>query len=299
MKQCIIIAGPTAVGKTNEAIDLARFLNTSIISADSRQCYKELNIGVAKPTPGQLNTVRHYFIHSHSIHQEINAANYEQYALNAASEIFSENDYAVMVGGTGLYIKAFAEGLDEMPEIDPEIRQSLRDQYINNGIDWLRQQVAENDLEYFEKGENQNPHRLLRALEVVLSTGKSILSFRQTNKTVRAFEIIKVGLELPRQELYARINQRVDKMMEDGLLEEVRTLLPFQHLNALQTVGYRELFSYFKGELSLDEAVEKIKTNTRQYAKRQLTWFKRDPSIKWLSPGQTTEYFRNLLNESR
>ena len=283
-KTCIIIVGPTAVGKTAVAIQLAQHFSTDIISCDSRQCFNELNIGVAKPSEAELSLVKHYFINSHSIHETVNAAVFETYALEKVNQIFQQHDIAVMVGGTGLYVKAFCDGMDDVPQTDENIRKNINDGYQQEGLAWLQEQVKENDPLYFSKGEIQNPHRLLRALEVKLSTGKSILEFQTKQKKKRDFNIIKIGLELPRPELNERISRRVDIMMQDGLLEEVKTLLPYQHLNALQTVGYRELFEYLNGSVSLQDAVTSIKINTRQYAKRQMTWFKKDAEITWCKP---------------
>lgn len=274
-KKCLIVCGPTAVGKTDFAIDLALKHNTSIISADSRQCYKELDIGVAKPSTEQLESVYHYFINSHSIQQEVNVKVFETYALHAATEIFKENDVAVMVGGTGLYIKAFAEGIDEVPETDPEIREQITTSYKENGIQWLQQELESHDPKFYAEGEMENPQRMLRALEVKRSTGKSILDFQSNQKVQRDFDIEYILLELPRETLYQRINHRVDLMMKEGLLEEVKSLYLFRHLNALQTVGYREIFDYLEEKNSLEFAVEEVKKNTRRYAKRQMTWFKK------------------------
>ena len=283
-KTCIIISGPTAVGKTSIALAISKHFSTQIISADSRQCFKELNIGVAKPTASELKEVHHYFINSHSIHDNISAADFELYALKAVENIFLKNDIAVMVGGTGLYIKAFCEGMDEIPSIDPSIRNAIVTDYNNNGIQWLREQIKNNDNDYFIKGEIENPQRMMRALEVKLSTGQSIISFQSRKKKQRDFNIIQIGLELPREELYQRINNRVDNMMEAGLLKEAKELIPYKKLNALQTVGYREFFDHFEGEYSLDRAIELIKQNTRNYAKRQMTWLKRDALVNWLPP---------------
>ncbi len=289
-KTCIIIVGPTAAGKTAVAIQLAQYFSTDIISCDSRQCFKELNIGVAKPSEKELSLVKHYFINSHSIHDTVNAAVFETYSLEKINQIFHQHNIAVMVGGTGLYVKAFCDGMDDMPEIDESIHKSINEDYQQQGLIWLQEQVKENDPLFFSKGEIQNPHRLLRALEVKLSTGKSIIEFQTKQKKKRNFNIIKIGLELPRPELTERINRRVDIMMQDGLLEEVKTLLPYQYLNALQTVGYRELFAYLNGAVSLQDAVTSIKINTRQYAKRQMTWFKKDTEISWCNPD-----FSNVL----
>lgn len=283
-KTCIIIAGPTAVGKTSFAIRLAQHFGTEIISADSRQCFKELNIGVAKPSAEELKTVAHHFIGSHSVHEEVNAGIFEQYALEKIDTIFSNHDIAVMAGGTGLYIKAFCDGIDKMPEIDPSLREKIIIAFKTNGLKWLQQQVKKNDPVFYEKGEMQNPQRLMRALEVKLSGGRSIIEFQTQQKKQRNFNIIKIGLELPREVLYTNINTRVDLMMKEGLLNEAESLVSLQSLNALQTVGYKELFSCFEGTLTLKEAVEQIKINTRHYAKRQMTWFKKDPQWYWVHP---------------
>lgn len=282
-KTVIIITGPTASGKTSRAIQLAQQYNTAIISADSRQCYKEMSIGVAKPSVEELNVVKHYFINSHSIQENVNAVTFEQYALNAADEIFKNNDTAIMAGGTGLYIKAFCEGLDEMPEIPSGLREKIIADYELKGLVWLQEEIRRKDPLFYAEGEMQNPQRVMRALEIKLATGKSIKELQRKNKVTRDFNIIKYGIDIPKEQLHHNINTRVDKMMEDGLLEEVKSLINYRHLNALQTVGYAELFDYLDGKLSLPEAVERIKINTRQYAKRQLTWFRKDPEIKWLS----------------
>jgi tRNA dimethylallyltransferase len=275
--------GPTAVGKTAAAIQLATSLHSSIISADSRQCFRELNIGVARPSPEELRSVPHYFIASHSIREEVTAATFEELALQWTDELFAKGqEKIVMVGGTGLYIKAFCEGLDDIPPIDETIRQDIRRQYEQGGMAWLQKQTRETDPGYYASGEVQNPQRLMRALEVIMSTGESILAFRTREKKQRPFQIEKIGLQLPKEELHQHINARVDRMMQDGLLEEVKSLLPYRSLNALQTVGYTELFDHLDGKLSLEQAVEAIKQHTRNYAKRQMTWFRKDPSIRWV-----------------
>ena len=283
-KTIIIIAGPTAVGKTSLAIEIARHFNTEIISADSRQCYRELNIGVAKPNTNQLQQVQHHFINSHSLHNDVNAAGFEQYALAAAIEIFKHNDVAIMVGGTGLYIKAFCESLDEIPPVSPEIRENIIANYKQSGITWLQEQMRFNDPAYFSRGELMNPQRLMRALEVKIGTGKSILEFQHQKKVVRDFSIIKIGLELPKEQLHYHIHQRVDEMIQLGLLQEVESLLQYKQLPAMRTVGYTELIRYLEGEGSFEDAIVLIKKNTRHYAKRQLTWFKKDESFKWCTP---------------
>ena len=273
--------GPTAVGKTSFAISLAQHLKTEIISADARQCYAELSIGVARPSLEELSKVPHHFIASHSVNETVNAQVFENYALAKADELFKTHHSAVMVGGTGLYIKAFCEGLDLIPAIDPAIREDIIKQYEKLGLRWLQKEVSVKDPMYWAKGEQQNPQRLMRALEVMLGTGASIVSFQIKNKITRPFNIVKVGLELPREQLYERINQRVISMVENGLETEVRNLLPQNHLNALQTVGYSEWMPYFEGNLSKEKVIENIQQNTRHYAKRQMTWFKKDPEITW------------------
>jgi len=240
-----------------------------------------LNIGVAKPDAAELEAVPHYFINSHSVHEEVNAAVFEQYALQCAETIFQQNNIAVMVGGTGLYIKAFCEGMDAMPVVPAAVRDSIIQQYHINGLSWLQKEVQTKDPLFWETAEQQNPQRLMRALEIVTATGSSITSFKQNKKAVRPFHIIKIGLELPREQLNNNINKRVDRMMQQGLQEEVQSLMPLQQLNALQTVGYSELFDYYNNKTTLAKAVEQIKTNTRQYAKRQMTWFRKDEAVKW------------------
>jgi tRNA dimethylallyltransferase len=282
--------GPTAVGKTAAAIQVAQQYQTKIISADSRQCFTELKIGVARPSPEELSSIHHYFIASHSIQQEVNAAIFEELALQWTREIFQEqtgmaaagSPTAVMVGGTGLYIRAFAEGLDDIPSVDPQIRGQIQQRYEEHGLAWLQEEVRRRDAAFYGQGEILNPSRLLRALEVVLGTGQSILSFRTREPKPRPFRIRKIGLQLPKEELHRRIHERVDRMMDEGLVEEVKGLLPYRENPALRTVGYSEIFEYLDGRISLSEAVSNIKTNTRQYAKRQMTWFKKDPGIQWV-----------------
>ena len=283
-----IIVGPTAVGKTSFAISLAQHLKTEIISADARQCYAELSIGVARPSLEELSKVPHHFIASHSVNETVNAQVFENYALAKADELFKTHHSVVMVGGTGLYIKAFCEGLDLIPAIDPAIREDIIKQYEKLGLRWLQKEVSVKDPMYWAKGEQQNPQRLMRALEVMLGTGASIVSFQIKNKITRPFNIVKVGLELPRAQLYERINQRVISMVENGLETEVRNLLPQNQLNALQTVGYSEWMPYFEGNLSKEKVIENIQQNTRHYAKRQMTWFKKDLDITWNSPNEIT-----------
>lgn len=280
-KTVIIIAGPTAAGKTALAIRLASHFKTAVISADSRQCYREISIGTAKPSLQELQTVPHYFINSHSITEEVNAGVYERLSLQYAAEIFQQNDVAIMCGGTGLYIRAFAEGIDDIPAAPPEVRQQINEQYELHGISWLQEETREKDPAFYAVAEIHNPHRLIRALEVLYTTGKSITSFRTANVASRDFNIIKIGVTLPKEELHANIKHRVQAMMAAGLVDEVRSVLPYRNHNALQTVGYKEIFDYLDGNISLEQAEELITIHTRQYAKRQLTWFKRDPAMQW------------------
>ena len=280
-KTIIIVAGPTAVGKTSVALELAKEFGTEIISADSRQCFKELNIGVARPSEKELQIVRHHFIASHSLHDTVNAGSFEQYALQKVNEIFKAHNVAIMVGGTGLYIKAFCEGMDEIPDVPAEIRTSIILNYEKNGLEWLQRETQRKDPSFYKAGEIQNPQRLMRALEVAEATGQSILNFRKGKKEQRDFNIVKIGLELPKEELHRNINARADNMLEAGLVEEVKELLPYKHLNALQTVGYAEIFDHLDGKTTLTDAIELVKKNTRQYAKRQMTWFKKDKDINW------------------
>ena len=283
-KTVIVICGPTAVGKTGMAIQLAQLLQTKIISADSRQCFRELNIGVAKPTEHELAAIPHFFINSHSVQEEVNAVVFEKYALATADTLFQHHSTAVMVGGTGLYIKAFCEGLDNIPAIDYTIRQQITDNYHQQGLAYLQTELKAKNPLFWEKGEQQNPQRLMRALEVLISTGQSITTFRRGEKAERPFNIIKIGLELPREKLYKQINDRVDAMIENGLVAEVQNLHSYKSLNALQTVGYAEIFEYLEGKKTLFQAIDDIKKNTRHYAKRQMTWFKKDMAIRWFSP---------------
>lgn len=288
-KTVIIIAGPTASGKTALSLQLAKYFNTEIISADSRQCFKELNIGVAKPTERELRFIKHHFVNSHSIHDNVNAQVFEQYALKAAEEIFKKSDVAIMVGGTGMYIKAFCEGLDEIPGVDISIRNSIKKNYEENGLNWLQQEVKKNDSEFWKRCEQKNPQRLMRALEVFLSTGQSITTFREKTKLTRSFHVIKFGVDLPKEQLHANIEKRADEMIEAGLVDEVKSLYPYKNINALQTVGYKEIFNYLDGFYNMDEAVKKIKASTKQYAKRQLTWFKKEKGIAWVP----SEFFKS------
>lgn len=282
-KKLLVIAGPTAVGKTAIAIEVAKTLGTEIISADSRQCYRGMSIGTAQPSAEERATVPHHFVDCFDVQEALNAADFERYALEKIEDIFAQHQYAVVCGGTGLYIKALCEGLDDMPAIDAIISQMVSDRYAAEGMDWLREELRQKDPEFAAMGEMENPARMLRALAFKLSVGKSIVQYRTAVKKDRPFEIINIGLELPREQLYERINQRVDIMMQQGLLQEAQQLYPQRNLKNLQTVGYTELFDYLNNTMTLEQAVDKIKQHSRNYAKRQLTWFKKDKAFTWLN----------------
>lgn len=276
----ITIVGPTAIGKTELAIKLATFFNTEIISADSRQFFREISIGTAKPSVTELDTVKHHFINSHSIHDSINVGDFEQEVINLLTDLFRKNQYVVMVGGSGLYIDAVCNGLDQLPKRDEKLRKEL----TTYSLESLQKELQELDPEYYKEVDIQNPHRLMRAIEVCKLTGKTYTSFRKGISKKRNFHTIKIGLNIDRELLYNRINSRVDNMINTGLLEEAKSVYHLRELNALQTVGYSELFDYIDGKLTLEEAVALIKQNTRRFAKRQLTWFNRDEFIKWFNP---------------
>lgn len=282
----IVIAGPTAIGKTSKAIQLAQFLNSEIISADSRQFYKELKIGVAAPSDAELSVAKHHFIGHLSIEDYYNVSKYEHDVLLFLDTYFKEKQYCILVGGSGLYIDAVCKGIDELPDTDEDTRKRLKDIIRNEGIEPLKQQLEKLDPEYFQIVDLNNPNRILRALEVCLSTGKTFTSLRQNAVKSRDFEIIKIGLDRPREELFEIIETRVDQMIELGLVDEVKGLDKFKELNALNTVGYKEIFNYLGGEWSLEKAIEKIKTHTRRYAKRQLTWFRKDKDFAWFHPDE-------------
>jgi tRNA dimethylallyltransferase len=287
-KTLIVIAGPTAIGKTALAIQVAQHYQTEIISADSRQFFKEMNIGTAKPNAQELAAAPHHFINSHSINQEVSVGTFEKEAIQKIEELFQKHDVLVMVGGSGLYVNAVLYGFDEIPKADESIRNKLNQQFIEEGIETLQQQLLELDPAYYNEVDIRNPLRVIRALEVCICSGKPYSSFRKTENKARNFEVTLIGLDIEREKLYEKINQRVDLMMEEGLLEEVKSLQEHQHLNALKTVGYTELFKYLNNECSLPEAVEKIKQNTRNFAKRQLTWFRKNEELIWFEPDFTT-----------
>ncbi|MFM1876795.1 MAG: tRNA ((37)-N6)-dimethylallyltransferase MiaA [Bacteroidota bacterium] len=288
-KTLIVVCGPTAVGKTDFAIELAVRLNTEIVSADSRQLYREIPIGTAQPSQEQLSRVKHHFIATRSISDDYNAGMFERDALDRLEVLFRENDKVVCCGGTGLYIKALCHGLDDLPEADEELRQHLTQRLEEEGFAPLQEQLRQLDPIHYSKMDAQNPQRVIRALEVCLSTGKAFSSFHGRAKVKRSFNVVKIGMELPREELYERINQRVETMLENGWLDEAKAVFANRHLNALNTVGYKELFAHLEGKLTLQEATDKIKINTRRFAKRQMTWFKKDTEIKWLEKPKLSE----------
>lgn len=281
-KHLIVIAGPTAVGKTTIAIRLAQYFKTEIISADARQFYREMNIGTAKPTDEQLKLIPHHFINFLSVNDIYNVGQYEKDVLEKLNELFKTHDVVIMTGGAGLFIRAVTEGLDVLPSADPEIRESLQELFETQGIEALQIKLEDVDPEYYKKVDIQNPMRLIRALEVFYSTGKPISSFHIREVPERSFKSIKICLDMEREKLYTIINARVEKMFEEGLLNEAKKLFPLRHLNALQTVGYSELFDYFDNIIDLKTAKEKIKQNTRNYAKRQMTWFRKDKEFVWV-----------------
>ncbi|RLJ79904.1 tRNA (adenosine(37)-N6)-dimethylallyltransferase MiaA [Pedobacter alluvionis] len=296
-KILISIVGPTAIGKTALAIHLALHFGTEIISADSRQFFKEMAIGTAKPNAAELVAAKHHFIDSHSVTQLFSTGDFEVEGLKTLEEIFKKHDLAIMVGGSGLYVNALINGLDEMPEIDLSIREKLNKQFEEEGLTVIQNQLAELDPEYFAKVDQQNPQRMIRGLEVYLSTGQKLSSMLSATKKERPFKIIKIGLNTDRAVLYDRINRRVDQMIADGLVDEVKLLIPFKKYNALNTVGYSEIFDYLDGKLSLEDAVSAIKQNTRRFAKRQLTWFRRDEEINWFEPHQSSEVINFVENK--
>lgn len=279
----IVIVGPTAIGKTSLSLDLASHFQTEILSADSRQFFKEMSIGTAAPTPTELSKAPHHFIHHISIEDDYSVGDFEKEALTKLEELFQTHDTVIMVGGSGLYVDAVTKGLDEFPKVDESIRENLNQELHTKGIENLQQQLKELDPQYFSEADIQNPHRLIRALEICIGTGKPYSSFRKNEAAKRPFNNIFIGLDAERQTVYDRINQRVDIMAQEGLIEEARKLYDKRGLNALNTVGYKELFKYFDGEWSQEHAIEEIKKNTRRFAKRQFTWFRKNEQINWFN----------------
>jgi tRNA dimethylallyltransferase len=279
----IVIAGPTASGKTNTAIQIANHFNTEIISADSRQVYHEMTIGTAKPTADELLQAKHHFVNHISIHQKYDVGMYRNEVLQLMQTLFQKNKVLVMCGGTGLYVRAVCEGIDEFPEIDASVKQLIHDNYQQFGIEWLQNTLKVKDENYFNIVDIKNPYRLIRALEVCLQTNMPYSSFRNEDKKVEQFfDVLKIGLQMPREFLYQRINDRVELMIQNGLEQEVRNLYEYKHLQALQTVGYAEWIDYFENINSKETTIELIKQNTRHYAKRQITWFKKEKNLTWM-----------------
>jgi tRNA dimethylallyltransferase len=296
----IVICGPTAIGKTKFAIDLANEFGTEIISADSRQFFKELSIGTAKPNPSELKAAPHHFVNNKSIVEEYNASDFEYEVLEFLNQFYKNKSTAIMCGGSGMYINAVCNGFDnEVPTADNKIREKLNNTLKKEGIESLQNQLKTLDPSFYAQVDLKNSNRLIRAIEVCLITGKPYSEIRKGIKKDRPFQIIKIGLELDRSKLYNRINQRVDIMMKEGLLNEIKSVEKFKEKNALKTVGYKELFNYLNGECSLEYAIEKIKTNSRRYAKRQMTWFKKDTEISWFKPSQKSEVIAYIRKRTK
>lgn len=293
-KYLLVVTGPTAIGKTAFSIELARCLGTEILSADSRQFYREMRIGTAYPEEKELLAVKHHFIGNLSISDEYNVSRYEREAMALLEKLFRRHEHVVLTGGSGLYLDALCKGIDDLPDYDPVLRASLKQELGEKGLEALAMRLRELDPEYYEVVDRHNPNRLLRALEVCIQTGKPYSGLRKNIAKERFFRQVWIGLNTDREILFERIGRRVDDMMEKGLLEEVRSLQPYRENNALNTVGYKELFAYLDGEMGLEEAVEKIKTNTRRYAKRQLTWFRREPGMNWFKPDDLEGVLRYL-----
>lgn len=296
-KTLIVIVGPTAVGKSDLSIDIAKHFDAPIVSSDSRQIYKEMNIGTAVPTKEQLEQIKHYFIQTRSITEDYTAGMFENDALEKINELFKTHNYILLTGGSGLYIDALCDGIDNIPIADKSIREGLIEKYNEFGIDYLTEKLLELDETYYNTVDLSNRIRVMRALEVCLTTGKTYSELRIGEGKKRDFKIIKIGLTIDRDILYQRINQRVDMMVEQGLIEEAQSLYPFRKHNALQTVGYKEFFDYFDDKITKEEAIEILKRNTRRYAKRQMTWFRRYKEIQWFSPKQF-EKIISLINLS-
>jgi tRNA dimethylallyltransferase len=293
----VIIAGPTGVGKTNTAIQIAKKINTEIISADSRQIFKEMTIGTAVPSGRELNQVKHHFIQSHSIHENFNASQYEFEVIDCLNTLFQKHSCAILAGGSGLYIDAVCNGIDDLPTIPVAVREKYKNLFEEKGIEYLQDLVKQNDPDYYFRVDIQNPKRLLKALEVFEITGKPYSSLLTNQDKERSFRTIKIILDLPRNELYNRINNRVDKMISEGLVVEAQNLIQHKNLTPLKTVGYKELFDYFENKLSLEEAIVQIKNHSRAYARRQLTWFRRYKSAFWFTPSDTVSIVKLINSE--
>ena len=295
-KTLIVITGPTAVGKTTLCMDIAKHFGIPIINADSRQIYRELKIGTARPTDEQTQAVRHYFVGSLGLDDYYSASLFEQQVLQLLDQLFQTSDYALLTGGSMMYIDAVCDGIDDIPTIDDETRRLMKQRLADEGLEALCEELRRLDPEYYEIVDRQNPRRVVHALEICTMTGKTYTSFRRRERRQRPFSIVKIALNRPREELYERINCRVDQMMSDGLLEEARALYPRRELNALNTVGYKELFDYLDGRWPLEEAVERIKGNTRRYARKQLTWYKKDEQIRWFHPDDKESIIDYITN---
>jgi tRNA dimethylallyltransferase len=302
-KDLIVLVGPTAVGKTALGIELARIFNTEIISADSRQIFREMHIGTAVPSDLELRLSRHHFIKNKSVSDYYNAAIFEGEVLQLLDDLFQQYETVLMVGGSTLYVDAVCYGIDDLPTVDKDLREQLMRNYKEEGIEYLRNQLKILDPQHYENVDLRNPNRMLKAIEVSLMTGKPYSSFLTASRKERDFNIIKVGINRERADLYNRINARVDQMIEEGLIDEAKGLTQFRESNALKTVGYREIFDYFDEKITLEQAIEQIKTNTRRYAKRQITWYSRDKSMPWFHPDQKNELIdyisdqKNMLKE--
>lgn len=289
--------GPTAIGKTALSIGLAKAFETHIISADSRQFYREMQIGTAAPDQEELKAAPHHFIQHISIQDNYSVGDFEREATERINKLFRSHQILILTGGSGLYVKSILEGLDDFPDVDPSIRNDLNTIHREKGMHPLQDKLKQLDPQTYNQIDIENPHRVIRALEICLGTGRAYSSFLQKEKSGKDFIVIKIGLTAPREEIYARINRRVDLMMENGLLEEARRLLPYKHLNALNTVGYKELFVFLEGKCSLEEAVEEIKKNTRRFAKRQLTWFRREENIHWFEHTASVQEIVEFIKE--
>ncbi|EAZ79959.1 tRNA (adenosine(37)-N6)-dimethylallyltransferase MiaA [Algoriphagus machipongonensis] len=296
-KYLILVVGPTAVGKTDLCLNLAKKFNSEIISCDSRQFYREMNLGTAKPSLDELNQVPHHLINSLSIEESYDVRKFEKDALEILESLFQKNKLVIMTGGSGLFADAVVNGLDEMPAIDPKFREEIIQEFNELGLAYLQKEVAKIDPEYFQVVDQNNPQRLMRAIEVFRGTGKTFSSFRVKTKVQRDFKTIKIGLNREREELYRRIDLRMDQMIEQGLFEEAAGLFEKRHLNALQTVGYQEIFGFMEGDYDQEEAIRLLKRNSRRYAKRQLTWFRKDAEIQWFDPSEGDKVFEYIVSQ--
>lgn len=296
-KTLVIILGPTGIGKTDLSIDLAKQLNSPILSCDSRQFYKEMKIGTALPSIEQLNEVKHYFIGNKSVSEYYNVFLFETEALTLINDLFKKQNALLMVGGSGMYIDVMCYGIDDIPDIDPDLRKELIQKYEKEGIESLRFDLKKMDPEFYDYVDLRNKNRMLRAIEVKMQTGKTLTGFRKNRKKIREFNILKIGLERDREELYDRINKRVDLMVQDGLVKEARKMMKYRDFNALNTVGYKEIFDFFDNKISREKAIELVKRNSRRYAKRQITWFKRNKDIQWFNAKDKNKIIEFVSNE--